>query len=164
MISPDAVHHQVAYVTSDITRAQAVFAEDYGVAHFFGFDGQAGGEGGPAMKIALANVGGLEIELIEPGAGAALYADVLPSDGRFAMVLHHLAIRVTGDLDAWTRHRAGLDETRHPVVLEGGLEDELRYVYTDERARLGHYLEHVWMSPDLFARMEGLVPHYPAAA
>ena len=41
------------------------------------------------------------------------------------------------------------------------LGDSLRYIYTDERATLGHYVEHVWMAPDLLAQMRAVVPTYP---
>ena len=47
------------------------------------------------------------------------------------------------------------------VAFDGAIGDMLRYIYTDERATLGHYVEHVWMSPDLLAQMRGIVPAYP---
>jgi len=37
----------------------------------------------------------------------------------------------------------------------------LRYIYTDERETLGHFIEHVWMSPELLAQMRAVVPRYP---
>lgn len=46
-------------------------------------------------------------------------------------------------------------------MFEGALGDSLRYIYTDERATLGHYVEHVWMAPDLLAQMRAVVPAYP---
>lgn len=37
----------------------------------------------------------------------------------------------------------------------------LGYIYTDERATLGHFVEHVWMSTKLLSRMRSLMPSYP---
>ena len=37
--------------------------------------------------------------------------------------------------------------------------NDMRFVYTDERSRVGHYLEHVWMSPPLLQQMKA-IPAY----
>jgi hypothetical protein len=42
------------------------------------------------------------------------------------------------------------------------LNDDMHFFYTDERARLGHYIEHVWMSPSLLAQMRAAVPQFPS--
>jgi hypothetical protein len=39
----------------------------------------------------------------------------------------------------------------------------MRFAYTDERAVLGHYVEHVWMHADLRAQLAGAIPVHPVA-
>ena len=57
--------------------------------------------------------------------------------------------------------RAAIDTASHPIVYQGALGEMLRYFYTDERPTLGHYVEHVWMSPDLLAQLAAAIPTYP---
>jgi hypothetical protein len=154
-------HHQNAYVTNDLDRALKVYADHYGVPKFFELQLPPNLDGSPLpLRIALANVGGVEIELIQPLAPVPLYADVLPKDGSFAIVFHHICMRIEGDLGAWERHRKQINASEHRIALEGGLGDLLRYVYTDERSRLGHYLEHLWYSAQLLTQMDAQVPRY----
>ena len=77
------------------------------------------------------------------------------------MAIHHICIRITGGIENWERHRASIDEATHPIVMENSYGDFLRIVYTDERARLGHYLEHMWMSPFVVDTMTSRVPRFP---
>ena len=156
------LYHQIAYVTSDLEQAFEVYARHYGVPKFLELELPPNPDASPtSLRVALANVGGLEIELIQPAATEPVYADVLPKDGSFAIVFHHVCIRIEGDLAAWELHRKHIDESEHPVVIEGGRGNDLRYIYTDERSRLGHYLEHVWYSAEMLAQMEDIVPRYP---
>ena len=163
---PNAAHSQVAYVTSDLDRALAVFRDDYDVPAFHVFANDTPGlvrSDGARLKIALALVGGVEIELIEPqGDSAPLFSQALPADGSFAIRFHHVAIRIAGTLADFEAHMASLDPARHPVVWHGALGDVLRYAYTDERAALGHFVEHVWMHQDLRAQLAGAIPVHPA--
>jgi len=163
---PHARHSQVAYVTNDMERALAVFRDQYDVPSFHVFANDAPGlvqSDGARLKIALALVGGVEIELIEPqGDSAPLFSDVLPTDGSFAIRFHHIAYRIEGTLADYEGHLASIDGAAHPVVLNGALGDLMRFAYTDERALLGHYVEHVWMDPALFAQLSVAIPSYPA--
>ena len=162
----NAALSQVAYVTSDLDRALAVFRDDYDVPSFHVFANDTPGlvqSDGARLRIALALVGGVEIELIEPqGDSAPLFSQALPGDGSFAIRFHHVAIRIDGTLADFEAHMASLDPARHPVVWHGAMGDVLRYAYTDERAALGHFVEHVWMHPDLRAQLAGVIPAYPA--
>jgi len=159
-------HSQVAYVTNDREAAARLFEDEYGVPGFFHFSNIDNGleiGNGPQLKIALARVGGVEIELIEPiGDTAPLFKDVLPGGPGLAIRFHHVAIRIDGPKENWEAHLASIDFARHPIVFEGELGEDLRFLYTDERAALGHYVEHVWMSPRLFAEMTAAIPAYPA--
>lgn len=160
---PDARHSQIAYVTNDLDAAIALFERDYGAPGFFVFSNVPPGvesPEGPVLKIALTNVGGVEIELIEPqGDSASLFSDPLPVGPDLAIVFHHVATRIDGPLANWDRHVASIDTTKHKIVFEGAMGDDLRYFYTDERNAIGHCVEHVWMSPTILAQMAAAVPH-----
>lgn len=162
---PSAIYSQTAYVTNDMEQALAVFRDHYDVTSFYVFANDAPGmvqSDGAQLKIALAVVGGVEIELIEPqGDTAPMFSAPLPSDGSFAIRFHHVAYRVEGDLSDFEAHMASLDPERHPVIWSGSLGDVMRFAYTDERALLGHYVEHVWMHADLRTQMAGAIPVYP---
>ena len=142
-----ARHSQNAYVTNDLDRAMGIWRDNFGVSEFYVFENNAPGlEASPdyRMKIALANVGGLEVELIEPLEGQApLHAQVLPEDGSFAVCFHHIAMRIDGALADFENHMNSLDTGQNPVVWRGGMGDVMRFAYTDARSTLGHYLEHV---------------------
>lgn len=162
---PSAIYSQTAYVTNDMEQALAVFRDHYDVTSFYVFANDAPGmvqSDGAQLKIALAVVGGVEIELIEPqGDTAPMFSAPLPSDGSFAIRFHHVAYRVEGDLSDFEAHMASIDPERHPVIWSGSLGDVMRFAYTDERALLGHYVEHVWMHADLRTQMAGAIPVYP---
>ena len=161
---PNARHSQIAYVTNDLDAAAALFEREYGAPGFYKFDNaQVAQPGDPQLRIALARVGGVEIELIEPvGATAPMFSRHLPEDRtELAIRFHHVAIRIEGSLDDWERHRAAIDTQRHSIAYQGALGDLLRFFYTDERTALGHYVEHVWMSPELLEQLKAAVPTYP---
>jgi len=161
----NARHSQNAYVTNDLDRAMQIWRDQFDVPSFHVFANDAPGlEASPhyEMRIALALVGGVEIELIEPVSGKApMHAEVLPEDGSFAMRFHHVAMRVDGALADFEAHMASLDPQRHPVIWSGALGDMMRYAYTDERATLGHYVEHVWFDPEFYRAMAAAIPSYP---
>jgi Glyoxalase/Bleomycin resistance protein/Dioxygenase superfamily len=162
-----AIYSQTAYVTNDMEQALAVFRDQFDVPSFYVFANDAPGmvqSDGAQLKIALAIVGGVEIELIEPlGDTAPMFSAPLPSDGSFAIRFHHVAYRIEGDLSDYEAHMASIDPGKHPVIWSGSLGDVMRFAYTDERAILGHYVEHVWMHADLRAQLGGAIPVYPSA-
>ena len=163
---PNARHSQIASVTNDLEQALAVWRDQFDVPAFHVFTNDMPGleQSQPyRMKIALANVGGTEIELIEPLDGMApLHAEPLPADGGFALCFHHVAMRIDGTLADFDAHMASLDPARHPVVWSGAFADLMRFAYTDERATLGHYVEHVWFEADFYAQLASAIPVYPA--
>jgi Glyoxalase/Bleomycin resistance protein/Dioxygenase superfamily len=162
---PNARHSQVAYVTNDLDAASALLEKQYGIPGFYKFDTTGVAQpGDPQLRIGLARVGGVEIELIEPqGSATNLFSEVLPRGGaELAIRFHHVAIRIEGPLENWERHRGAIDTARHPIAYQGALGDMLRYFYTDERPALGHYVEHVWMSPELLAQLGAAIPTYPS--
>lgn len=157
--------HQVAWVTNDLDRSLALFKDVYGIPSFLvmepEFEAVVGGKKGMMhLRIALAKVDGVEFELIEPIGGIdAIYRDALPADGSYANVFHHVCVKVNGTLDDWERHLAELHPDR-PICLDGGNSPAARFVYTDDRALLGHYVEHVWFGPERDQAMAAAVPHF----
>ncbi len=164
----NAVHHQVAYVTNALDRAVDMFRRDYDAPGFLVFDNVDTGVGaadGPRLRIALSQVGGSEIELIEPvGDTAPMFAELLSGGPELQVRFHHVAIRVEGPIENWEAHAASIDPSAHPVVFRGQLGDTLRFFYTDERSRLGHYVEHVWMAPAMLAQLRSAIPRFPPDA
>jgi hypothetical protein len=155
---------QIAYVTTDLARACATFG-DYGIPRFHiverDLDVAVRGErGAMRLKLGFAAIGAIEIELIEPcGGRVEIYTEALPQDGRFAIALHHLRVRVRGTRADWERNRAELAAATLPIALEGGREG-VGFVYVDDRARLGHYTEYVWFSEAEIARRAEVIPRY----
>src|ERR1700712_5775155 len=95
---PNARYSQIAYVTNDLDRALAVWRDEFDIPAFHVFTNDVPGLESSQpyqLKIALAQVGGIEIELIEPLHGTApLHAEPLPRDGTFAIRFHHVAMRI----------------------------------------------------------------------
>lgn len=161
---PNARHNQNAYVTTDMDQALALWREAFDVSAFYVFANDAPGMECSLpyrLKIALANVGGTEIELIEPLDGNAMYSDILPKDGSFAVRFHHVCMKIDGVLADFEAHMASLDPVKHSVVYSGGMADLMRFAYTDERATLGHYVEHVWFDAGFYAQMSSAIPVFP---
>jgi hypothetical protein len=94
------------------------------------------------LKVAFAQVGKLQYELIEPVAGAVdIYRDGLaPGE---AMRLHHIAMRV----DDLAAARAASEGQGRQTVLAGESRG-VRFIYVDARDALGHYLEYVEFARD----------------
>jgi hypothetical protein len=161
----NAQHHQIAYVTNDLDRAIALFKSEYAMPGFFVFnnvDTGAAKPGDAELRIALAHVNGVEIELIEPvGDTAPLFKAPLKAGPELEIRFHHVAIRINGPIENWDVHAASIDTVEHPIVYQGALGDDLRYFYTDERSRLGHYVEHVWMSPTVLEQIAAVRPKFP---
>ncbi|MEM5388797.1 VOC family protein [Paraburkholderia phymatum] len=158
--------HQVAWVTPDLERSMAQFREVYGIPSFFVqdqcFNARVGNSHGEMrLRFALANVDGVEFELIEPvGPGLnAIYREVLPKDGSFANVFHHICIKVCGSAEDWERHLAALHPSRQ-IHYMGDVGPGAAFCYTDDRSLLGHYVEHVWFGREIEKAMYEAVPRY----
>jgi Glyoxalase/Bleomycin resistance protein/Dioxygenase superfamily len=161
----NAWHNQNAYVTTDMDKALAVWRDEFDVPSFYVFANDAPGmefSQPYRLKIALANVGGTEIELIEPLDGNVMYSDLLPKDGSFAIRFHHICMRIDGPLANFDAHMASFASAQHPVAYQGRMGDLMRFAYTDERSTLGHYVEHVWFDAAFYEQMSAAIPVYPA--
>jgi len=158
--------HQVAWITNDMDRSLALYRDVYGIPSFFvmdqEFDARVGtAHGKMKLRIALANVDNVQLELIEPHSPGidSIYRDVLPKDGHYANVFHHVCVKVSGTLQDWETHLAGLHRDRN-VYYEGDIGPGARFVYTDERPFIGHYIEHVWFGPEIEQQMKAAVPTF----
>jgi hypothetical protein len=141
--------YQVSYVTADLDVGIAAFREQFGVGEFkrLGGDGPGTpvwtpqGTGEMVVKTAVAKIGRLILEIMQPVSGLVdMYRDFLiPGQ---PLRLHHIAV-LTDDID---KVREASERAGRPVVMAidfaGG-----RLIYVDARATLGHYLEYVWTEP-----------------
>ena len=157
---------QVAWVTPDMDATIEQFRTMYRVPEFMvmeqSFPAEVFGEKGEMnLRIALANVDNMQLELIQPLGGDVdrIYRDVLPRDGSHANIFHHVCVRIEGSLEDWGAYLATLGLDR-PVVYTGDVGPGCRFVYTDERKTLGMYVEHVWFSAETAASMAATVPTY----
>jgi hypothetical protein len=148
-------HYQNAYVTRDRDEAIDLFRSEHNFDNFMLFEPTIevrtpAGRGAAKTKMALGWIGNVQYEIIEPVSGLVdIYREGLP-EGRL-MRFHHVCMRV----DDWAPFRARLDREGRSIVLEGGTEGHLQFVYVDARATVGHYLEYCWMTPQRWAAMGG---------
>lgn len=143
---------QNAYVTPDLERATGLLRDRYGIGEFGQYDLELdvttpAGSGKAALKVALAWVGDIQYELIEPVSGLVdMYRDALPENG--LLRFHHICMRSQD----WDATRRELDARKLPIVCEGATAGT-KFLYADARDSLGHYLEYVWMAPEAWAAM-----------
>jgi hypothetical protein len=148
------VHYQNAYITRDIEKAVELFKDRLGVneASFFEVEVDIwtpAGIGKAKNKLAFIWKNNLQYELIQPVDGFVdIYSNALPCDD--SLKFHHICMRV----DEWSSFRENVEKMQYPVVLEGG-NDQLRYLYLDATAELGHYLEYTWMTEERWRQIGG---------
>lgn len=155
---------QMGYVTNDFDGALAAFRDNAGIDRFFeqrGFDVHVRPGETAKLDIALAHVGGVQIEVIHPVSGAMeIYRDVLEEPG-FCLRLHH-----QGQLVPSIAEMQRLQETARakgfPIVLDSGdvLGDRARYFYADTRKFIGHYIEYLYYDAESLAFFDQMVPSY----
>lgn len=147
--------YQLAYVTTDVGRAADSLKARFGVPEFKGLTGEnfienrvwtPEGDADIAMRIAIATVGSLTIELLEPVSGATgIFTDML--EPGVPLRLHHIAMRCE-DVDVV---RAEHEKLGRKVVMAGGYKTA-RFIYVDTRAELGHYMEYASAPPEFWRR------------
>jgi glyoxalase/bleomycin resistance protein/dioxygenase superfamily protein len=139
---------QLGYVTTDLDRATEFMADRFGLTDCRRLPSDtatfmAGDQAVPwEVKVAMGARGGLIVELIEPVAGEIdFYTELLPTNGEFAVRLHHVATyTATGDPE-WERIEALLAESNLTVDYTVLIPGRVRAGYVDTRAELGHWLE-----------------------
>jgi hypothetical protein len=138
---------QFGYVTTDLDRSIEFMAERFGLEHCLKLP--AGGTflaGDQPVefdaKFAMGSRGGTIIELIEPVAGEVdFYRRVLPSDGSFAVRLHHIATFIDPGDAEWERLGSLLAASGLKFDYTLVIPDRVRAGYVDTTAELGHWLE-----------------------
>jgi hypothetical protein len=151
-------YFQNAYVTRDLARAEALIGERHGISDWVHFEPEmevytaTDGTGPCHVKVALGWVGNYQVELIEPVSGNVRhYRDYLPADEADASPrLHHICMRVAD----WDAFRADVTARGWPIAYEGQVEG-CKFVYVDARESLGHYVEYMWMSDELWGASGG---------
>jgi len=154
---------QLAYVTTDLSQAIALFRERYNIPAFLELDGDLPvmDHTGPArlkLRFAIADVAGVQIELIEPKLGCVpIYREGLPETG-FAIAFHHVSVPLPGDVARWDGFPAELATQGRSVAMTARVSPTSGFLYVDDKATLGHYVEYVWNAgPN---RLKAMTPGY----
>ncbi|GAA0886548.1 hypothetical protein GCM10009120_51470 [Sphingobacterium siyangense subsp. cladoniae] len=154
---------QVAYITTDLQHSIEIFKELYAIEKFLVMPEPIKKEvvrGSMLVtyevKLAFANIGDTQIELIEPiQDGTGCYSSLLPSSG-FCQVFHHIGCRFN-ERKEWDDFRNLLDTDKHPIAFES-TEGGNPFLYLDERKNLGHYVEYMWLDPEQSASLWNAIP------
>ncbi len=140
---------QVAVVVRDLDRAMERYVDEVGIGPWSVYTFSPdwirmtfrGEERGYVMKLALAQVGDVMYELIEPVQGPNTYEEFLNARGEG---LHHLGYFVD-DIDAAIEEMEGKG---FPLLQSGrgfGTEGDGAYAYFETEDALGHILEAIEM-------------------
>jgi catechol 2,3-dioxygenase-like lactoylglutathione lyase family enzyme len=142
--------YQVAYVIPDMAKAQDWFKRVFGVRHFGTLEAEMGGPEAPfyyrgqparaAITIALGDMKGTEIELIQPRSEGSLWAEHLKTAGPG---LHHVCFMVPEFEPAIRLFKSnGFDPVIQGTNKNAGLHVE--FAYFDCRAQGASYVELIW--------------------
>ena len=149
-------HFQNAYICHDIEAAIELFRAraEIGDIPVIDVDQKISTPAGPkrvATRLAFIWIGDLQYELIQVVADeTGIYANYQDNGG--SLHFHHVCVRV----DDWDAFRAQVDQQDLAVVMErANLGDPLKFLYLDARKFCGHYLEYVWATDEMWARMGG---------
>jgi extradiol dioxygenase family protein len=148
-----AEHFQMAYATNDIDRAQALFADCYGIRNWKRLEGQlkAGGQ----IRVELAWVGTIMYELMHAtGEGAAIYMDRLPPGEGFHVRHHHLGYLLDSEAQ-WDALMVEVAEKDHVMPHVSFNEGFMKSCFVDAPI-LGHYLEYICPEPAARAFFESV--------
>lgn len=143
---------QIGYVVSDIEQATVRLQQAHGPIEFRSFEPvieaqTPEGFGIVHVKVALAWIGRMQVELIQPISGYVRhYAAIL--DGGDLIRQHHIGLRV----DNWDVAMASISQSRLPIVYEGQFGD-VKFVYVDAAATLGHQIEYLSATPEGWAML-----------
>ena len=136
---------QVGYVTRDIDRAAHELQRQFGVRSFQFMRGNQVDEH-TRTDLALAWLGDVMIELIQPMSDGSNFYDVMLGPDSLGTRLHHFGHLVPNRAE-WERLRERVSRDGYPVPLEGSVAGFLSYLYVDMRAQTGHFLEYILCEP-----------------
>ena len=146
---------QLAYVTDDIDAAVARAGPIFGIGAFRVNRGAEieTGAGLALAHFALAFVGEVQIEIIQPDGGAdAIYRNGI-REGGGALNFHHAGALITSEM-AWNDVVAAAEASGADIPVRGQFGELMHYLYLDRRDSVGHYLEYMWQTEagaDIFA-------------
>lgn len=141
---------QVAVVVRDLDAAMERYANEFGLGPWAVYTFSPawirdmtfrGASQGYTMKLALADVGGMMYELIEPVQGPNSYEEFLNEHGEG---LHHLGYFVD-DLDAAIRYMEGKGYSLLQSGRGMGVDDDGGYAYFETEGALGCIVEAIQM-------------------
>lgn len=145
-------HFQMAYATSDIDRACAIFKDRYGIREFRRLEGQlpAGGN----IRVELAWVGTIMYELITAsGPGSDLYVGRLPADG-FSIRHHHLGFLIHDEAE-WDALMQAIENGNWTMPSKSSSPGFMQSCFVDV-PELGHYFEYLFPEPAGLAFFESV--------
>ena len=145
---------QNAWVVPDVEQACMQWVNEWGIGPFFLSTYQnvftdviyRGKPGTLEMKVALAQAGAVQIELIQPLVDNCAYTDSVPLG---QMGFHHMCVW-SDDVEADTQYLAGLGYVAANRAKVGPVE----FAYYDTRPLMGCMLEVVTQNPATVARFE----------
>ena len=132
---------QIALVVKDVNKAIDFYREVWNVGPFRVFETEytdrtyRGNPGNFRMRIALASLGAIYLELIEPLEGESIYDEFLEKNGEG---LHHLGFDVERIED-----RISAMEKIGIQVLQSGKSPEVAFAYMDTMALSGFIMEFI---------------------
>lgn len=140
---------QTAYVTTDLERAMPQVGAAHGIRDWFsssGFEFQMGKGRSGHIDLALAYVGDMQIEVIQPLDGDLDFYRCMFSGDDFQIKFHHLCksyeTRAEFDAKVAELNLAGIDlpvERTQDTCNDRGV-----VCYADFRQQMGHFMEYVW--------------------
>ena len=144
-------HFQNAYVCDDIDAALEAFKaagleKEPRIMHSNGPANTPDGIKNVEMKVAIFRLNVLTYEIIQPiNDETGVYANAKDNGG--AVRFHHTCCRV----DDGAALRADVEKSEFPVAMEYDTgEGQVKAVYLDARAKLGHYIEFTWMPESMW--------------
>jgi catechol 2,3-dioxygenase-like lactoylglutathione lyase family enzyme len=136
-------HFQIAYATTDMDRAVALFGERFGVKEFSRLEGALPAGGQIRMEIGWA--GGVMYELLwAEGPGSEVFRRGLPDAG-FAITPHHLGYYVP-TAEAWAAVQREVAEAGFPVLNTTDVPGFLKAIIV-EAPSFGQLLEYIFPEP-----------------
>jgi methylmalonyl-CoA/ethylmalonyl-CoA epimerase len=154
---------QVAVVVRDLDAAMKRYVEEFGIGPWSVYTFSPdwikrmtfrGEERGYAMKLALADAGGMMYELIEPVEGPNSYQEFLDASGEG---LHHLGYFVE-DIDDAIKE---MEEKGYPLLQSGrgfGTGGDGAYAYFETEGALGCIIEAIEMPTSEMPEPERVYP------
>lgn len=149
---------QVSYVTRDLDHAISFLGKKLGCGDFAILEPEApilvrGEPKNFKLRVAVANVGAHQFEVIQPVSGAIeVYLDGIDY-GRSIVTLHHVGHALRGPYSEWEKLEKEIHATGQEFAIVSapmpGPKQFVRFGYVDTRPYLGHFTEYLWWSDEI---------------